>query len=154
MGFVRSLCLFFVFLSMLSCGRKGDLRPPGAAAPKPIPDLRAEVSNDGVTLIWSRPTEDVGGARLESLAGFAVYRETRGLDPKCMTCSSDYQEVARVAVEDQQMIRKAKTFRLIQRGLTAGTVYRYKIFSFTLDGARSDASNEVEVQWGAGKASG
>jgi hypothetical protein len=154
MQLAQSFCFLFAALSLLSCGRKGDLRPPGATAPKPIPDLRAEVSRDGVTLVWSRPTEDVGGARLESLAEFAVYREARALDPNCVTCSTSYQEVARVAVEDQQMLRKARTFRLIQRGLTAGTVYRYKVFSLTLDGTRSDASNEVEVQWGAGKGSG
>jgi hypothetical protein len=139
--------LLSAVLGSFSCGRKGELKPPGAVAPKAIRDLRAEASEHAITLIWSRPTEHVDGTRMESLAGFVVYRKSTGLDPQCMTCTSEYREVARVPVEDQGMIRKAKTIRLIQRGLTPEAIYHYKVFSFSGDGSRSDASNEVEVEW-------
>jgi hypothetical protein len=143
----RTLLFVLAVLLSASCGRRGDLRPPGAIAPKAIQDFRGEVSKDAITLSWSRPTERVDGSRLGNLSAFVIYRRGRGLDPACIPCTSEYREVARLNVEDQGMIRRARTYRLVQRGLTPETVYRYKVFSLSVDGTRSEASNEAEVEW-------
>jgi hypothetical protein len=80
---------------------------------------------------------------LEDLGGFVVLRAVQ--DPQGK--ENEFSEVATIPVEDRDRFRKNKKFSYTDEQLTAGTLYRYRILAFTLDGYHSRASNTVELVW-------
>lgn len=62
---IRWLCLLLVILALLGgCGKKTRPVPPAGTMPAPISDLRHELGEQGVTLIWSAPKRTEGGGKL------------------------------------------------------------------------------------------
>jgi len=151
--FFSVLCsLFFVTSNLFSvtflsaCGRKAPVRPPELVAPEPIGDLALEVEGKGIKLLWGRPQKYVDGSDMEDLAGFAVLRATQNGQGE----ADSFTQVATVTVDDRDRFRKAKKFSYTDEQLTAGTLYRYRVQAFTLDGYYSSPSNTVELVWKGG----
>ena len=143
-----ALCLLLpVSLSIFpACGRKTDVRPPELVAPEPVGDLTLEVADKGVTLHWGRPQKYVDGSNMDDLGGFAVLRATQDGQGKV----GAFSQVATIPVDDRDRFRKAKRFTYTDEQLTAGTLYRYRVQVFTLDGYSSSSSNTVELVWKGG----
>jgi len=129
-----------------ACGRKTDVRPPELVAPEPVGDLTLEVADKGVRLHWGRPQKYVDGSSMDDLGGFAVLRATQDGQGKV----GAFSQVATIPVDDRDRFRKAKRFTYTDEQLTAGTLYRYRVQAFTLDGYYSSPSNTVELVWKGG----
>ena len=141
------LCLVFCFLlslvSLSACGRKTDVRPPELVAPEPVGDLTLQTTEKTVQLHWGRPQKYVDGSNMDDLGGFVVLRATENGQGK----TGAFSQVATVSIEDRDRFRKAKRFSYTDEQLTAGTLYRYRVQAFTLDGYYSSPSNTVELVW-------
>jgi hypothetical protein len=144
---LHSLLLVSISIFSLSaCGRKTDVRPPELVAPEPVGDLTLEVTDTGIQLRWGRPQKYVDGSDMDDLGGFVVLRETQNGQGK----EGAFAQLATVPVEDRDRFRKAKKFSYTDEQLTAGTLYRYRVEAFTLDGYHSSPSNTVELVWQKG----
>jgi hypothetical protein len=152
----RTLCLVFCFLLSVSisvsifflsaCGRKTDVRPPELVAPEPVGDLTLEATDKTIQLHWGRPQKYVDGSNMDDLGGFVVLRATENGQGK----AGAFSRVATVPVEDRDRFHKAKKFSYTDEQLTTGTLYRYRVQVFTLDGYYSSPSNTVELAWQGG----
>ena len=155
--FERSVVRFFLFpiacsllpvalLSLSACGRKTPVRPPELVAPEPINDLVLEIEKNGVKLRWGRTEKTVDGSELDDLGGFVVLRASQDTQGK----TSSFVQLATIPVEDRDRFRKAKKFTYTDEQLMVGTLYRYRVEAFTLDGYYSTPSNTVELIWQGG----
>jgi hypothetical protein len=122
------------------------VRPPELVAPEPIGDLTLETTGKGITLHWSRPQKYVDGSNMDDLGGFVVLRATQNGQGK----AAAFSQIATIPIEDRDRFRKAKKFSYTDEQLTPGTLYRYRVQAFTLDGYYSSPSNTVEVVWQGG----
>ncbi|MBI3797912.1 MAG: fibronectin type III domain-containing protein [Deltaproteobacteria bacterium] len=143
------LILLFISVSVFflsACGRKTDVRPPELVGPEPIGDLTLEATDKTIQLHWGRPQKYVDGSDMDDLGGFVVLRATENGQGK----AGVFARIATVPVEDRDRFRKAKKFSYTDEQLTAGTLYRYRVEAFTLDGYYSSPSNTVELAWQGG----
>ena len=138
-----SMALSLLPLALPGCGHKTIVRPPELVIPASVNDLTLEVVEKGVDLRWGRAQRTVGGEDLDDLAGFVVLRAAQ--DPQGQT--SEFTQVTMIPVEDRDRFRKNKKFGYTDEELTAGTLYRYRVLAFTLDGYYGKASNTVELVW-------
>ena len=147
---VRTLCLTLCSLLSISvfsaCGRKTPVRPPELVAPEPIDSLTLEVEKAGIKLQWGRPQRYVDGSSMDDLGGFAILRAIQDGQGK----GNAFTQIATVPVEDRDRFRQAKKFSYTDEQLTGGTLYRYRVQAFTLDGYYSSPSNTVELVWKGG----
>ena len=134
--FALTFCLVPLFLP--GCGRKAAPRPPEDVLPRPLADLAASNAAEGVQLSWSRPQSYADGTRMTDLGGFVVERATGD--------ELQYQKVATLEVTDRDRFRQIKRFKHLDRDVTAGVAYRYRVVSFTLDRYFSSPSNAVTIE--------
>ncbi len=139
-------CTLFSVTFLSACGRKTPVRPPELVAPESVDDLTLAVEGKGIKLLWGRPQKYVDGSDMEDLAGFVVLRATQNDQGE----ADSFTQVATVTVDDRDRFRKAKKFSYTDEQLTAGTLYRYRVQVFTLDGYYSSPSNTVELVWKGG----
>jgi len=142
----RLLSISVLLFILPACGRKTPVVPPELAGPEATDDLTLEVDNKGITLRWGRPQEYAGGNTMEDLGGFVVLRAIQPDQGQTNT----FTKVATITVEDRDRFRKTKKFTYTDDQLTAGTLYRYRVQAFTLDGYYSSPSNTVELVWKGG----
>jgi hypothetical protein len=119
------------------------VRPPELVAPEPITDLALEVEGKGIKLRWGRTDKTVDGHDLDDLGGFVVLRASQDAQGK----ANPFSQIGTIPVEDRDRFRKAKKFSYTDEQLAAGTLYRYRVQAFTLDGYYSPPSNTVELVW-------
>lgn len=136
-------CTLLPVTFLPACGRKTQVRPPEMVAPEPITGLTAEVQDKGIKLRWERPQKYVYGGDLDDLGGFVIFRA----DQNATGEEAQFTRIAEMKVEDQERFRKAKKFSYTDEQITAGTLYRYRVQAFTLDGYYSRPSNTIEVTW-------
>lgn len=129
-----------------ACGRKTTVRPPELVAPKAVNDLTLEMQTKGVVLRWGRTDSSVDGEKLDDLAGFVVLRAKQDEQGK----TGDFTKIATIPVEDRDRFRKNKKFTYTDEQMTVGSLYRYRVLAFTLDGYYGSASNTVEIVWKGG----
>jgi len=135
------VCLLTSAVGMLvvpGCARKAAPRPPEDVLPRPLADLAASNLADGVQLSWGRPQLYVDGERMTDLGGFIVERAT-GEAP-------EYERIAVLEVTDRDRFRQIKRFKHLDRDVTLGVAYRYRVVSFTLDRYFSSPSNAVTIE--------
>ena len=134
-----------VVLSLASgCGKKGELRAPEFAMPKPITNLEARSLPNGVGLTWSRPTEYIDGKEIKDLASFVIFRKE--ISPSCLDCPVPYRQLTTVFVEDREKFVKLKKYQYRDQAVAPKAIYRYRIASQLTDGSLSEPSNEIEVK--------
>jgi hypothetical protein len=132
-GFSLSLT---ALLLIAACGLKGDPRPSELVRPKAVVDLAGEILPEGIKLRWSRPDSSVDGERLDDLGGFLVFRGTPG---------TLAEEVAQVPVVDRERFKRQKAYEHVDKTVSKGNSYYYRIVAFTTDDYYSAPSNQVSV---------
>ena len=137
------MVVLLISLVASACGKKGDLRAPELAAPKPVNNLSARAAPDGVTLTWNRPTEYIDGKEIKDLASFVIFRKE--VSPNCLDCPVPYRQLQIVNVEDREKFVKQKQYRYDDLEVRANSIYRYRVSAQLFDGSLSAPSNEVEI---------
>ncbi len=133
-----ALCLLPLFTT--ACGRKAAPRPPEDVVPRSLTDLAASNVPEGVQLSWSRPRLYADGTRMTDLGGFVIERAA-GPEP-----DAAFARIAVLDVTDRDRFRQVKRFRHLDREVTPGVAYRYRVVSFTVDRYFSAPSNAVTLE--------
>ena len=128
--------LGLVLLPVPACGRKTAVRPPELIAPQTISNLASRNLTDGIELTWARPRRYADGSTMNDLAGFRLERG-QGDAP--------FEPLATLEVSDRDRFRQVRHFRYRDLTSRAETSYRYRVFSFTLEGYVSQASNLARI---------
>lgn len=128
---------FAALFSIAACGRKGPVTPPEYARPETIEDLQAANEADDIVLSWKRPGEYVDHTRMLDLGEFHIERSAGE--------SVEFEEIAVLPVTDRERFRQIKRFRFVDRGVSEGVSYRYRVVSVTVDGYASAPSNMVAI---------
>ena len=135
--------LLVALLCLPACGHKTIVRPPELVVPETVNNLTLEVQSAGVALRWGRVEKRADGEKLDDLAGFVILRATED----AQGTASNFIQVGSVPVNDRERFRKTKSFSYTDEQLTIGSLYRYRVLAFTLDGYKGEPSNTVEIVW-------
>jgi len=144
-GVLHGLLLVAALALTAGCGKKGALVPPEALVPAAVSNLAAAQKGGRIQVSWSAPGRQEGGAPLQDLAGFLLFRRPV-LPPgeDCEECPSAYRELARIDIDYPIGARRAGNLWIYDDyDLRKGSVYQYKMRSFTADGAQSGDSNRA-----------
>jgi hypothetical protein len=126
----------------LAYGRKNRPLPPELVRPEPPEQLAAITTSDGVRLTWLRPLHYSGGHQMNDLGGFRVDRAAGETGPP------DFHEIATVPVNDRDRFRKERHIEWVDKDVTPGTRYVYRVTAYTLDNYRSESAGPVAVRFG------
>ncbi|PIE57077.1 MAG: hypothetical protein CSA34_00775 [Desulfobulbus propionicus] len=143
----KSLLVLLFSLSMLGgCGYKDSPVPSQRVVPKPITDLRYQLSERGVVLYWSYPTETVTGGTLTDISSFEVYRAVAAEDEYCATCPVPYSKPV-ILPGGALPENGSKTASYQATLLRPGNLYFFKVRSKNGWWAESQDSNVVSFLW-------
>jgi hypothetical protein len=134
----RSARLTLLCAALLAaCGLKADPRGADQVRPRTITTLSGQLAADGVHLDWQRPATYMNGQRMNDLGGFLVFRGTPGQETA--------QQIANVPVVDRERFRPEKKFQYVDKQVTSGATYYYRVITYTLDNYPSFPSNQVTI---------
>jgi hypothetical protein len=135
-----------LFILALGCGVKSALTPPDVLVAKAIKDLQGTVKEETFELTWSVPKENVKGPGPVDLVQFQVLRreETGG----CPECPGEFKKRADLDLKDPKgYVLEKNTATWVDKDLTEGVIYMYKVVSINHWGYPSAPSNEVMIKW-------
>ncbi len=141
-----SLLLALVLAALAGCGYKDRPVPPQQVVPRPITDLRYQLSEKGVTLSWSYPIETVTGRDLTEISSFELYRAVVPVDSYCDTCPIPFGtpiELPGGVLPGEG--RKTATYEATL--LRPGNLYFFKVRARNGWWAESADSNIVSFLW-------
>jgi hypothetical protein len=139
---IALLCSVLVLGGVLwGCGKKGDPRPSGVAAPEAISDLKASLADYGIVLRWTIP---------EAKGGIQKYKiersELLAKGATCPDCPLEYAVVADLSSNDPKLAKEGANVALyLDSGIKAGYLYTYRVGTCDLSGLCSQVSNIGEV---------
>ena len=139
---ITILCsLLFIGGVLYGCGKKGDPRPSGVAAPKAVSDLKVNLADYGVILRWT--IQDAKGA----IQKYRIERsELRAQGATCPDCPLEYDVVADITSNDPKLTKEgANVVIYLDSGVKGGYLYTYRVIVCDLSGLCSQASNIGEV---------
>ncbi len=139
------VCLALLF-GLGGCGYKSPPLPPKQVVPKPITDLRYELSEKGATLHWSYPQKTMNGTSLSEIAAFDLYRAVVPLGSYCESCPIPFGEPVSVpgGVLPPDGSRGGS---YVSSLLRPGHLFFFKVRSKTGWWAESEDSNIVSFVW-------
>jgi len=123
-------------VALTACGRKTDVKPPEFAAPQALQNVAARNGPDGIRITWERPHLCADGSPLRDLAAFRIERSIGG---------DSFETLTKLTVSDRDRFRQMRRFRHLDGAVTVGERYRYRVFSYTVNGLISEVSNVVEI---------
>ena len=133
----RSAKLTLLCAALLAaCGLKADPRGADQVRPRTITTLSGQLATDGVHLDWQRPATYMNGQRMNDLGGFLLFRGAPG---------QEAEQIADVPVVDRERFRPEKKFQYVDKQVTSGVTYYYRVITYTLDKYYSFPSNQVTV---------
>ncbi|MBM9514359.1 fibronectin type III domain-containing protein [Desulfogranum marinum] len=138
-----------IFLSAFAlggCGFKDKPVPPQQVLPRPVTDLRHQLSEKGVTLYWSYPVETVTGEDLDDISEFVMFRAVVPVDSYCETCPVPFGSPISLpggALPDEG--KKTASYQATL--LRPGNLYFFKVRSKSGWWAESADSNTVRFLW-------
>jgi hypothetical protein len=138
----------FVIILAGGCGVKTNLVPPDVLVAKAIKDLQGTVKEETFELTWSVPKANVNGSTPVDLVYFRVLRrdETAG----CPECPGEFKVKAELDLRTPKgYLLEKNTATWVDKDLTEGVIYMYKIVGVNHWGYPSAPSNEVMIKWAA-----
>ena len=144
--FLMLIASLAILVGLNACGFKSPPLPPQEVVPRPIADLRYELSEKGVALHWTYPQKTVDGTVLTEIASFDLYRAVVPVDDYCETCPIPFGEPISVPggalpAEGTRIAAYASSL------LRPGHMFFFKVRSKTGWWAESKDSNTVSFVW-------
>ena len=134
---IVALAFLAVFL-LVGCGRKGAQVVPVFIESSPPADLHAQVQRQVVVLTWTRPTTNVDGTALKSLAAFRISRQQQA--PQ----ASAFSVIATVkADKPENAIMSGNRYAFTDKGVVVGSRYAYQVESVNRRGVVGPPSAEA-----------
>jgi len=136
--------LLVISLLITGCGRKTPPVPPETVLPTPISDLRQQLDEHGVTLIWTAPSRTVQGDKLARIDGFELLRAVVGEDDYCEGCPINFGRPIKISPDE---ILPGDKVRYREAVLRPGYHYFYKVRTKLGWYYASDDSNIISFAW-------
>ncbi|MDH5297928.1 MAG: hypothetical protein OEV91_02820 [Desulfobulbaceae bacterium] len=141
---LRCAALLSILLLTSSCGRKTTPVPPQTVLPAPISDLRHQLDEHGVTLVWSAPTRTVQGAKLAAIDGFELLRAVVAADEYCEGCPIPFGTPIEISGEG---VAPGASVQYTEAVLRPGYRYFYKVRTKLGWYHAGGPSNTVSFAW-------
>ncbi len=132
----RILLVALASLAVSACGLKADPRGADQVRPKTISSLTGLLATDGVHLDWQRPATYLNGQRMDDIGGFLVFRGLPG---------QQAEQIADIQVADRERFRPEKRFQYLDKSVSKGGTYYYRVITYTIDQYYSFPSNQVTI---------
>jgi hypothetical protein len=142
---VRRAVVLAALVCLAACGHKARPTAPELVRPEAPDNVAAIVTPEGIRISWLRPSRYTGGGRMNDLGGFTIERATavgEGQTPV-------FRKVGTLTLEDQNRFRKERRLEWVDKDVTHGTRYLYRVVATTLDGYKSAPGGPVAVSYGA-----
>lgn len=128
------------------CGFKDNPVSPQQVLPRPVTDLRHQLTEKGVTLFWSYPIETVTGDDLTDISEFIMYRAVVPIKDYCDTCPIPFGNP--ISLPGGALPNEGKKTATYQATLLRpGNLYFFKVRSKSGWWAESADSNIVKFLW-------
>ena len=149
-GLCRAALLVGLPLIMIACGKKGPLIYPDMLVLTAPTAVTAQQSGMVVKLQFGLPDKDRAGRQIKGVSGVKISRRTVEVDQKnvCKSCLSDYGLFRTLYIDhlpaDTQ--RFGSRLIVIDRDVSAGNLYSYRIVPFTADDVDGAPSLAAEAR--------
>lgn len=147
---VKFLALGLALAAVVACGVKTDPYPAEATLPGAVRDLGQFISDrEELVLSWKAPAENMVGRELRSLGGFAIeMSDNVANEVYCATCPHRYTRVDQVpAMTPPPGLDLAPGPYQWRYTLTAGHVYRFRVYSVARNGGIHPDAMAVVTVW-------
>ena len=124
-------------LLVAACGNKTVPLPPEVVSPQEPASLAATSTTGGVQLVFRRPTDTVGGRRMNDLGGFQIERAAED--------GVQFVQIGDFQLSEEQRFRQDRRLEWTDATAVPGETYRYRVIAYTLDGYHSKPAGPVEV---------
>jgi hypothetical protein len=157
---------------LVGCGRYAPVIAPELTAPEPVQFTNFLPDDQGVKLQWLAPVKDLQGRKLEKLDGFKVYRQDVALTRQAREAQRHKYELIAI-VADKTVLERAEkertersllksgrrvklsqaelTVTFIDRNVSPGHLYLYKVIPFNSLVAEGRVKSFVEVLYNGSK---
>ena len=127
-----------VLLLLVGCGKRGAPVVPVLVEPSSPADLQAQVQRRVVVLTWTRPTTNVDGTALKSLAAFRISRQQQA--PQTAAPS-----IIATVKSDQPVnaVVSGNRYAFTDEGVVVGAKYAYQVESVNRRGIVGPQSAEA-----------
>jgi len=147
----RYIGLFFIFVMLVGCGKKGPLIYPEMTAPAaPVP-VTARQAGQSVRISIALPQKDQAGRGLANLGGISVFKRgvPLGQGPGCPACTEGFVLFRKLyldlpPVESMQQ-RFGSLLVLMDSEVRIGEEYSYTVTPFTRDSQEGLSSPQVSA---------
>ena len=130
---------------LAACGHKSPPTAPELVRPEAPENVAAIVTPDGIRVSWLRPQRYTGGGRMNDLGSFTIERATAAGEGQTPV----FRKVGTLTLEDQNRFQKERRLEWVDKDVTQGTRYVYRVIAVTLDGYHSAPGGPVAVSYGA-----
>jgi len=124
-------------LLVTACGNKTPPLPPGVVSPREPSNLAGTSTTGGVLLVFRRPTETVGGKRMNDVGGFQIERSAED--------GVQFVRIGEFRLSDEQRYRQDRRLEWTDATAVPGETYLYRVIAYTLDGYHSTPAGPIKV---------
>jgi predicted small lipoprotein YifL len=125
----------FILLTLVSCGRKGPVRPLLQTLPAAPQNLTVQQQGLRFLIAWSLPPANQDGTPLTDLQGFQIFKMTYDPLRECPECRDTSTLMATVELDYLRDVRRSgDRFFLWDTGLDPGIGYQYRVVPMTRKG--------------------
>jgi len=90
-----------------------------------------------VEIVFRRPTETVGGRRMNDLGGFQIERAAED--------GVQFVQIGDFQLSEEQRFRQDRRLEWTDASAVPGETYLYRVIAYTLDGYHSKAAGPIKV---------
>lgn len=124
-------------LLLAACGNKTPPLPPEVVSPQEPAALAGTSTTGGVQLVFRRPTETIGGKRMNDLGGFQIERAPED--------GVQFVQIGDFQLSDEQRYRQNRRLEWTDATAVPGETYLYRVIAYTLDGYHSTPAGPIKV---------
>ena len=147
---ISSLPALFLFLVLLSCGRKANPVIPVKVLPKGVDNLSAQVKGRALIVFWTIPTRNTDESPLTDLKEFKLLKGQWPTKDFCPSCPDQFQETRLIQLHGPRLpdvTVETNRVEVVFSKLQPGQTYSFQVTALTKNETASGPSRTLRVAW-------